>query len=273
MKFYKIAGLIIIIFIIAIAAALYFNKKTAIAPGPEELAEVKVTTPQPKQTVSSPIIVSGQARGGWFFEASFPMELVDDQNNQLGISHVQAQSDWMTPDFVPFLGELHYQAAATTTGKLILRKDNPSGLPQFDASFEIPVTITPSQTTLVKAFFNNNNFDPEVSCNKVFEVERRVPKTVAVARAALEQLLAGPSAREKAQGYFTSLNPGVKLQKLEITGGVAKVDFDQTLEQAVGGSCRVSAIRAQITETLKQFSTVKDVVISINGRVEDILQP
>jgi len=35
----------------------------------------------------------------------------------------------------------------------------------------------------------------------------------------------------------------------------------------------VTAIRAQITETLKQFPTVENVVISIDGRTEDILQP
>jgi len=54
---------------------------------------------------------------------------------------------------------------------------------------------------------------------------------------------------------------------------VAKADFDEQLEFQVGGSCRVSAIRAEITQTLKQFSTVKEVVISIDGRTEDILQP
>jgi len=45
------------------------------------------------------------------------------------------------------------------------------------------------------------------------------------------------------------------------------------LEFQVGGSCRVAAISAQIMETLKQFPTVKDVIISINSRTEDILQP
>jgi len=35
---------------------------------------------------------------------------------------------------------------------------------------------------------------------------------------------------------------------------------------------RVSAIRAQITETLKQFETVNEVIVSIDSRVEDILQ-
>jgi len=45
------------------------------------------------------------------------------------------------------------------------------------------------------------------------------------------------------------------------------------LEFQVGGSCRVSAIRAEIIQTLKQFSTIKEVIISINNRTEDILQP
>jgi len=125
----------------------------------------------------------------------------------------------------------------------------------------------------LKIFFNNSKLDPEFSCNKVFPIEREVPKTQAVGRAALEELLKGPTEAEKNQGFFTSINPGVKIQSLTIEDEVAKVDFDEQLEFQVGGSCRVSAIRAQITETLKQFPTVKEVIISINGRIEDILQP
>ncbi len=126
----------------------------------------------------------------------------------------------------------------------------------------------------VKVFFGNSIFDPEVlDCQKNFAVERTIPKTLAVARAALEQLLAGPTDAEKVEGYFTSINQGVKIQSLTIEDGVARVDFDEQLEFQVGGSCRVAAIASQIRETLKQFSTVTDVVISINGRTEDILQP
>jgi V8-like Glu-specific endopeptidase len=36
---------------------------------------------------------------------------------------------------------------------------------------------------------------------------------------------------------------------------------------------RVTAVRAQITETLRQFDTVNNVVISVEGRTEDVLQP
>jgi len=125
----------------------------------------------------------------------------------------------------------------------------------------------------VEVFFNNSKLDPESSCNKVFPVEREIPKTQAVARAALEELLKGATDVDKEQGFLTSVNPDVKIQSLSVENGVAKVDFDEQLEFQVGGSCRVSAIRAQITQTLKQFPTVNSVIISIDGRTEDILQP
>jgi len=60
---------------------------------------------------------------------------------------------------------------------------------------------------------------------------------------------------------------------LVIVDGVAQVDFDAQMEYQVGGSCRVGMIVRQIQETLKQFPSVKEVKISINGRSEDILQP
>jgi len=132
---------------------------------------------------------------------------------------------------------------------------------------------TSQETIKVKVFFNNSNLDPEFSCNKVFPVEREIEKTVAIARAALEELLKGPRDSEKEQGFFTSINQGVVIQKLTVEDGTAKVDFDEQLEFQVGGSCWVSAIRAEITETLKQFPTVNSVIISINDRTEDILQP
>lgn len=125
----------------------------------------------------------------------------------------------------------------------------------------------------VWVYFNNSQFDQEFSCNKVFPVERTISKTQAVANASLEELFKGPSDFEKQAGFFTSINQGVKIQSLTIENGVAKVDFDEQLEFQVGGSCRVAAIRAQVSQTLKQFPTINQIIISINGRTEDILQP
>ena len=157
---------------------------------------------------------------------------------------------------------------------MVLAKDNPSGLPEYAKEIKIPVILSPAGYTTIKVFFNNSKMDPEASCNKVFSVERQIPKVEAVGAAALWQLLIGPTENEKKDGFFTSINPGVKLQSLEIDkNGAAHAEFDEQLEAGVGGSCRVSAIRAEITQTLLQFPTIKSVIISINGRTEDILQP
>lgn len=126
----------------------------------------------------------------------------------------------------------------------------------------------------VQVFFPNNIKDPEMmDCSKVYPVTRSIEQTEQVARAALEELFKGPTSQEKTDGYFTSINAGVKIQKLTIENETAKVDFDEQLEFQVGGSCRTASIRSQIRETLEQFSTVKNVIISIDGRTEDILQP
>jgi len=126
----------------------------------------------------------------------------------------------------------------------------------------------------IKVFFGNSQKDPQTNdCNVVYSVDRLIDKTVETAKASLEQLLLGPTDTEKEEGYLTSINTGVKINSIKIENSVAKVDFDEKLEEQVGGSCRIAAIRAQITQTLKQFSTIEDVLISINGRTEDILQP
>lgn len=125
----------------------------------------------------------------------------------------------------------------------------------------------------IEVFFNNTNLDPEFSCNKVFPVERSVVKNGGLERLAILELLKGPTQSEVEQGFLTSINSGVKINSLSIARGKAMIDFDEQLEFQVGGSCRVAAISAQIRETLKQFSGVEEVIISINGRTDDILQP
>lgn len=235
---------------------------------------VKIEFPKSGDIVKSPLEIKGEARGFWFFEASFPIVLAGSDEKIIAQGIATAKSNWMTENFVPFEAKLEFFVPSVSEGFLILKKDNPSGLPKNDAEVKIPVQFeTSEETRVVKAFFGNNNLDPEVLCDKVFAVERTVAKTPAIARAALEELLKGAIETDKANGYFTSINDGVVIQSLVISNGTARVDFSDKLEFQVGGSCRVAAIRAQITETLKQFPTVKDVIISINGRTEDILQP
>ena len=129
-------------------------------------------------------------------------------------------------------------------------------------------------TVTVRVFFSNSQEDPQaLDCEKVYSVERQISENKLMAQTVLEELLKGPILEEQEKGYFTSINPGVNINSLVIEDNIAKVDFDEQLEYQLGGSCRVMAIRSQITETLLQFSEIVDVIISVNGRTEDILQP
>ena len=228
-------------------------------------------SPQPNEAMASPYKVTGSMPGSWYFEATALVKLLDANGKGLGSAPAQAKGGWMTDKMVPFEATLQFDVPTTPTGILILQADNPSGLPENDKQERYTVQFLPT----VKVFFNNDKFDPNLmDCSKVYPVNRSIKPTLAVARAALEELFKGPTADERKLGYLTNIiNSGVKIQKLTIVGGVAKVDFSAELERAVGGSCKTTAIRSQITETLKQFPTVNSVVISIDGRTEDILQP
>jgi hypothetical protein len=235
--------------------------------------DVKVTHPMPNDTISSPVEIIGEARGTWFFEGSFPVKLINKDGKTITEAPAQALGEWMTADFVPFRAILEFSAPKDPSGTLILNRDDPSGQ-SATKPIEIPVTFGSTQGMKIKLFFSSLYFDPESqNCEKVYEVERVIPKTQTVARASLEELLNGTIEEEKSGGYYTSINLGVKLKSVSIINGVAKADFSSELENGVGGSCRTSAIRAQIAETLKQFPTVKSVIISVEGKTEGILQP
>ena len=98
-----------------------------------------VDNPSPGQAVSSPLIITGKARGTWYFEADFPIYLLDANGNIIASHYGQAQGEWMTEDFVPFIAEIIFENPGTETGTLVLEKDNPSGLSEHDAKIEIPV--------------------------------------------------------------------------------------------------------------------------------------
>ena len=95
--------------------------------------------PKPGDLVQGTMTIEGQARGTWYFEASFPIQLVDDLGNELSLSHAQAQGDWMTEDFVPFTATMTVPATNRERGVLILEKDNPSEMPENADALRIPI--------------------------------------------------------------------------------------------------------------------------------------
>jgi len=106
---------------------------------------IRLDEPQPDEKIESPLKIKGEARGNWFFEASFPIILTNWDGliiaEGVATANPPAGGDWMTEDFVPFEAELEFTAdtSVSNRGALILKKDNPSGLPEHDDALEITV--------------------------------------------------------------------------------------------------------------------------------------
>ena len=110
----------------------------------EKMNLIRINSPRPNQVIQSPLTIAGEARGVWFFEASFPVVLTNWDGLIIAQGIATAKSDWMTTEFVPFEARLIFNVdknVYSNRGTLILRKDNPSGLPEHDDALEIPVII------------------------------------------------------------------------------------------------------------------------------------
>jgi hypothetical protein len=103
---------------------------------------IRVDSVIANQAVKSPLTITGQALGNWYFEASFPVELIDGNGKSLVITPAQAKGDWMVSGFVPFTVTLSFATPTTATGTLVFRNDNPSGLPENQKEFRIPVRFS-----------------------------------------------------------------------------------------------------------------------------------
>jgi hypothetical protein len=128
---------------------------------------IRVTNPTADQLVVSPLAVTGEARGSWYFEASFPVVLYDAYGQQLAAVPAQAQGDWMTTNFVSFKANLTFSAPTTETGTLVLKRDNPSGLPQNDDELRIPVkfNVTTRAQKAIKLYYYDFSKDRDTTGN------------------------------------------------------------------------------------------------------------
>jgi len=122
------------------------------------------------------------------------------------------------------------------------------------------VSVSPPVTRTILVYFSKSEPTDIVQV----AVERTIIKTVAVATAAMQELLKGPTEAEKAEGLTTAINAGTVLNYVKIDAGVATVDFNEQFDWQMGGSARVQAIYQQIFKTLTRFSVVDDIIITIN---------
>jgi hypothetical protein len=135
----KLAIVLAVIIVALLAILIFYPAKGPTAPGNNP---VIVNEPLVGALIGSPVTVQGTVTGGgWFFEASFPVKVLDSTGRVIGQSPAQAQpaEAWMSTGTVAFTALVTFTAPKTATGSIVLSKDNPSGLPANDQSFSIPV--------------------------------------------------------------------------------------------------------------------------------------
>jgi hypothetical protein len=103
--------------------------------------EAVLTAPLPGATLGHTFTVTGAARGGWFFEGSLPVQVRDMNNNVVASAPAQAQGDWMTAELVPFAVTITVPTTTVGAVALVVKNDNPSGMPENEKSFEIPLLV------------------------------------------------------------------------------------------------------------------------------------
>ena len=112
----------------------------SIIPAVSADGHLRVTAPRVDDLVTSPVAVAGSVTGdGWYFEATFPVKILDGDGTVLGSGPAQAQSDWMTTGTVPFAASVSFAAPKYAIGTIVFAKDNPSGLPQNAGELRLPV--------------------------------------------------------------------------------------------------------------------------------------
>lgn len=231
---------------------------------------IVIDSPKPGQKLDSPFVIKGKAK---VFENAVTI-ILRETGKEVELYKESTMVDALNSgQFRNF--EIKVPAPISAAGKkLTLEVFNYS---VKDGSIEnlvtIPIEVVVSEIIDIEVYFTNSKLDSENTCAKVFTNKRQILKTQEVAYMSLYQLIQGPNIGELSEGYDTGLPGNVLINSVTIRDGTAFADFDEGLEYGLAGSCRVTAIRSQIEATLKQFPTIKNVVISVNGRTEDILQP
>ncbi len=126
-------------------------------------------------------------------------------------------------------------------------------------------------TEVLVYLFGGPDSDPEnYDCAGVFPATRLVQSPM-VLSGAIEALVAGPTADERAAGYdsWFSEEIGWKVDSVTITDGIAHIDFteDSPFIPNASTSCGSMGLMAQLDMTATQFSSVDRAIYSIGGDV------
>jgi hypothetical protein len=284
MKNKNVIVLISIVIVVVLTSVWLFSKTDK---GDSDIIDVivhkdmiKVVEPTVNQVISSPLTISGEARGTWYFEANFPVRIEDSNGNELGRHYATAQGDWMTEEYVSFTSELIFTTPTTEFGILILEKSNPSGLPEYADQLEIPVQFLLddiSREQIVTLYYYNPEADTDengnIMCSEagLIPVEREIPITQTPIQDTIKLLIEGNITKAETEKGIQTEYPlnGFNLTGANLSDGVLTISFVDTDNQTIGGSCRTGILWSQIKKTAEQFDGVNEV----RFQPEELFQP
>ncbi len=135
------------------------------------------------------------------------------------------------------------------------------------AAQQQPERSASSAQRQVRVYFpRDGNPHPRDPFNLQFVV--RQVSAAAPARPALEALLAGPTPEEQRRRLRALDARGLSIGALTIRDGAARVDFVSRGGKRWAGDLSPAEFRRAVERTLKQFSTVRNVTVSVNGKTD-----
>lgn len=130
--------------------------------------------------------------------------------------------------------------------------------------------ISEKDLMMINVFFSKKGFGGNLeNCEKVYHFERKVLKTNEIEKAVLEELFKGPIESEQERGYKSFFSEETKdiLKGIEVRNRTAYVNFIdiRNLMPEVSSKCGSEQFLSEIETTLKQFSTIDNIIYLIEG--------
>lgn len=98
--------------------------------------------PSKNEKIASPLFVKGIAPSGWLFEGQLIVKLLDEKKKVIGqgVAKEEKPGTWSSGEPVAFEGNIPFSTTAKS-GFVVIENDNPSGLPENQKMYEIPVNF------------------------------------------------------------------------------------------------------------------------------------
>ncbi len=223
----------------------------------DPLSTPLLQTPRSGETVTGPLVIKGQVPKSWTFEGQFQMQLLDDRRHLILTDRVPVEWDnennKLTLDFIE---SYNYQTQAKS-GFLVLRNDNPSGLPENEKSFEIPIKFSSSDPGTIYLFQpGTGNSEIDSQCEAVLPQ----PANIGVTQTPIKDTL---------NLLARSMHPDFYVKSLNLVNGLLTIEFPVINTFTSGGSCAQRIHYLQVAKTALQFPQVEQIKIV----PESIFQP